>query len=94
MPGHKTVPIQVWVDVDEGIVDMVRYLNTIPGVRTFASCEGNLSPGLASGRVPSYRPQVGVTWEDDATFERLASEFDTSELADHWGYLHPRENKS
>jgi len=42
---HKTIPIQVWVDVDEGIADMVLYLNTIPGVRTHACCQGTLGEG-------------------------------------------------
>lgn len=36
--NHETVAIQVWADIDVGIVDLVRALNTWPGVRTHASC--------------------------------------------------------
>src|ERR1700677_830715 len=37
--------VSVWVDVDEGIADLVEYLNTIPGVRTHTSCQGTLTEG-------------------------------------------------
>lgn len=82
---HKTIPIQIWVDVDVGIVEMVRYLNTIPGVRTHASCQGTIGEGGPS----PYRPQVMVTWTDEV-FARLQREFDVTIEGDHWGYLHPR----
>jgi hypothetical protein len=45
---HKTVPVVVVVDVDEGIAHAVEYLNAIPGVRTFASCQGTIGEGGAS----------------------------------------------
>ena len=65
---------------------MVIYLNTIPGVRTLASCQGTLDAG---GPNP-YPPQVMVTWDTDETFKRLENEFDTSEIGNHWCYVHPR----
>ncbi len=86
--NHKTVPVQVWADVDEGIADTVCYLNTIPGVRTQASCQGTIGEGGAN----PYRAQVMVTWADAETFARLEREFDLSEVshAGNWGYVHPR----
>jgi hypothetical protein len=54
---HKTRPVQVWADVDLGIADMVVYLNTIPGVRTEASCQGTGEGGPAP-----YRAQVLTIW--------------------------------
>jgi hypothetical protein len=83
---HSTIPMLVWADIDEGIADMVRHLNTIPGVRTWASCQGTIGEG---GPHP-YRAQVAVSWPDDATFERLRSEFDVSDIGDQWCYVHPR----
>lgn len=84
-PPHKTVPVMVWADVDEGIAEMVRYLNTIPGIRTISSCQGTIGEG---GPAP-YRAQVMATWTAEAS-ERLQAEFDVSSLGDGWGYLHPR----
>jgi hypothetical protein len=46
------------VDVDLGIADMVEYLNTIPGVRTIASCQGTIGE---DGPNP-YRAQVLCDW--------------------------------
>lgn len=89
---HKTKPVQVWVDADLGIADMVIYLNTIPGVRTMASCQGTIGEG---GPNP-YRAQVMATWTPEV-FERLSKEFDISypdECNGTWGYLHPREAKA
>ena len=86
-PIHRTVPVQVWADVDEGIAEMVVYLNTIPGVRTDASCQGTLGE---SGAEP-YRAQVMAHWSAAAA-ERLSAEFDMTVLGDGWGYLHPRES--
>jgi hypothetical protein len=92
-PVHITVPVQVWADIDTGIAGMVRYLNTIPGVRTEASCQGTIGEG---GPAP-YRAYAMVRWQDDATGQRLLAEFDHSEtepgenIPQHWCYLHPRE---
>lgn len=83
--NHKTIPVQVWADIDEGNAETVIYLNTIPGVRTFASCQGTIDEG---GPHP-YRAQVGCTWTDEA-YTRLVSEFDITMEGDHWGYVHPR----
>jgi hypothetical protein len=86
--NHKQVTVSVFVDVDEGIADMVVYLNAIPGVRTHASCQGTIGEG---GSNP-YRAQVMVTWESAEAFARLEREFDVSEVSHehHWGYVHPR----
>ena len=86
---HPTRPVQVWIDVDLGIADLVIYLNTIPGVRTHASCQGTIGEG---GPHP-YRPQVLVTWETLEVFERLKREFDIDFPKDcnhSWCYIHPR----
>jgi hypothetical protein len=87
---HKTVPIQVWAEVDEGIADMVRYLNTIPGVRTHSSCQGTIGEG---GPEP-YPPYVMVTWDSDETLARLKAEFDMSdcdgECEGQYGCASPR----
>jgi tRNA(Phe) wybutosine-synthesizing methylase Tyw3 len=44
-PIHETIPVQVWADIDVGIADLVKLLNKIPGVRTFASCQGTIGEG-------------------------------------------------
>jgi hypothetical protein len=75
---HRTVPVQVWVDVDEGIAELVRHLNTMPGIRTHASCQGG----------HSYGPQVMVTWADDAALA-LLSRYPMTPLGDHLAYVHP-----
>ena len=62
MPDHKTVSVQVWVDVDEGIASFVSALNRISGVRTHSSCQGTLGEGGAE----PYGPYVVVSW-DNAT---------------------------
>jgi hypothetical protein len=80
MSNHKTEPVLVWADVDEGIADLVVYLNTIPGVRTLTSCSG-------SGE---YGPYVMVTWVDEATLDRLKQEFDIEPFGANHGYLHTR----
>ena len=84
-PSHVTRPVRVWADVDVGIVGMVEYLNTIPGVRTTASCQGTFGEG---GPAP-YRAQVMAHWPEDQE-ARLRAEFDVTDLGECWGYLHPR----
>ncbi len=88
MSNHKTIPMLVWADVDEGIAGMVAYLNTIPGVRTEASCQGTIGEG---GPNP-YRAQVLTIWPPEQE-ARLLSEFDMHETnrGGCWGYLHPRD---
>lgn len=83
---HATTPMLVWADVDLGIAPMVEYLNTIPGVRTEASCQGTIGEG---GPNP-YRSQVMTCWPPEAE-ARLLAEFDVTSLGRNWGYLHPRE---
>ena len=85
-PDHETVPVQVWADIDTGIAEMVRYLNTLPGLRTDASCQGTIGEG---GPNP-YRAQVLAHWPA-ALRMRLQEEFDVTLLGDDWGYLHPRD---
>ncbi len=76
---HRTVPVQVWADIDEGIADLVRYLNTIPGVRTDASCEGT----------PKYKPYVMARWPEEIE-PRLREEFEVETLGTCWGYIRRR----
>ena len=83
--AHQTRPVQVWADVDVGIADIVEYLNTIPGVRTHASCQGTLGEG---GAAP-YRAQVRASWSAEALV-RLQREFDLTIEGEGWGYVHPR----
>jgi tRNA(Phe) wybutosine-synthesizing methylase Tyw3 len=88
MPDHKQITIVVPVDVDEGVVDLVLYLNTIPGIRTHASCQGTIGEGGAH----PYGPHAMVTWASEAAFERLKSAFDLSKVSirGSWCYVHPR----
>lgn len=85
---HEQKAIQVWVDVDTGIADLVAYLNSIPGVRTHASCQGT----MGEGGLHPYRAQVMATWPIEAA-ERLRAEFDITELGERWGYIHPRTDQ-
>lgn len=84
---HETVPIQVWVDVDIGIADAVRYLNTIPGIRTIASYKGTIGEG---GPHP-YRAHVMADWTDEAKARLESESFEFTTEGDHWGYIHPPE---
>lgn len=85
---HETIPVLVWVDVDTGIADLARYLQTIPGVRTQASCQGTIGEG---GPAP-YRAHVMATWPDEIQ-ARLEAEFDLEMLGPNWGYIHPRDQQ-
>lgn len=85
---HKTVALQVWVDVDEGVADVVRHLNTMEGVRTHASCEG--TPCLLyPGGLTCY---VQVTWADDAALARIQAAYPVriESAENHWGYVLPK----
>lgn len=88
-PPHETIPVQVWADVDAGIASVVKYLNSVDGVRTIASCQGTIGEG---GPNP-YRAQVMATWTDEA-FQKIKEEFDFSILGKNWGYIHPRSTSS
>src|ERR1019366_9690661 len=56
---HKKVPLKIWADIDEGIVDFVRKLNTIPGVRILDSDQGD---PLQGGVRYAW---VNVSWPDE-----------------------------
>lgn len=81
---HRTVPVLVWADVDEGIVEFVRKLNTIAGVRTHHSCQGTISEGGAE----PYPAYVGVSWVDDEARDRLKEVGDLVAEGDNFGTLY------
>ena len=83
---HKTVRVKVWADIDEGVADMVRYLNTLPGVTTHASCQGTIGEG---GPHP-YRPFVSVSCTDPDMKERLLREFELDEERNGHFFICPR----
>lgn len=76
---HDTVPVQVWVEVDTGVADMVRDLNAIPGVRTFASCQGG----------NTYGPYVMTYWPEKVD-ALIRERYEVGETGDGWAQLHPR----
>ena len=82
---HKTRPLQIWVDVDEGIARAVEYLNRIPGVRTFASCQGTIGEGGAE----PYRAHVLAYWPEDAQ-KQIEAYFEIGEGDEGSRMLHPR----
>lgn len=81
---HETIPILVWVDIDVGIVDFVRHLNTMPGIRTHSACQGTIGEG---GQEP-YAPFVMVSWLDDEA-RRSLEPFGLDDLSVEFGYVHP-----
>jgi len=84
--NHKTRPVQVWQDIDVGIADMVEHLNTIPGVRTDASCQGTIGEG---GSAP-YGPYVMANWTPEG-LTALKEKYDIKpEGNGSWGYVYPR----
>jgi hypothetical protein len=64
---------------------MVRALNNIPGVTTFASCQGTIGEGGAE----PYRPYVMASW-DASALGRLTTDYDVEPLGEAWGYVRPR----
>ena len=70
---HKTVPVMVWVDIDIDIVDMVVYLNTIPGIRTLFSCQG----------YKKERPYVVIHWNTKSAINRVSKEFDVEAIQEN-----------
>lgn len=56
--NHESVPVQVWIDVDTGIAEDVRWLNSLSGARTFTSCQGTIGEG---GPQP-YEPYIQAWW--------------------------------
>ena len=86
MKVHATKRVKVWADIDLGVADFVKLLQTYKGVTTHASCQGTIGEG---GPHP-YRSQVLCTWTPKA-YERLRKEFDITLPAgsNGWGYVHP-----
>lgn len=85
MAFHKTVPVQVTVDVDESIASAVQHLNSIPGIRTYASCQGTVGEGGAE----PYRAFVLTYWPDNAT-ALIERRFTVGERLNGSAYLHPK----
>ena len=76
--------MQVWADIDEGIAEFVRYLNTFPGVRTHYCCQGTLGEGGAE----PYAPYVGVSWWDDSA-RAFLEKFNLTVEGECHGTVHP-----
>lgn len=77
--SHKTVPVMVRVDIDEGIAGLVRRLNEIEDVRTYASCQGT----------DRYAPYVMVGWTTLGGLRRLKDEFNFRQENEAFGYVSP-----
>jgi len=92
--NHKTRPVKVWVDIDLDIVSMVECINTMPGIRTHASCQGSIGEG---GPWP-YDPYVEVSWQNEAALKSLKARYEVEVVGENWGHAHPRvgarENES
>jgi hypothetical protein len=57
----NTEPVAVIVDVDQGIAPLIKAFNKIPGVRTFASCEGHPhSKEMTDAYVMLYMPPESI----------------------------------
>ena len=85
---HGSIPLQVWVDIDEGIADAVIFINSIPGARTFGSCQGSIGEG---GHAP-YEPYVLASWPESAQ-ALIESRFVIGKRGIGWAYLQPRVAK-
>ena len=55
---HKTKLVLVWAEIDCGIAEFVKRLQSFKGVLTHASCQGTIGGG---GPNP-YRAQVMCSW--------------------------------
>lgn len=82
--GHATKPVMVWVDVDVDIASEVEFLNSLSGVRTFASCQGTIGE---AGPAP-YRAQIMAWWPPEHE-EEIVRRFEIGRRGDGWAYLHP-----
>ncbi len=82
---HKTLPVKVVVDIDEGIAPMVIHMNTIPGIRTLASCQGTIGEGGAE----PYGPQVMFTWDNLDALAGIKQFYDFKRLGPALGYAYP-----
>lgn len=82
---HETVEVQVWADVDVGIAECVRWLNSLPGVRTFASCQGTIGEGGAS----PYGPYIKAWWPEELD-GMIREKFNVGESGDGWAEVYPK----
>ena len=82
---HKTKPLKVWVDIDVGIYEIVKYLNTIKGVQTFSSCQGTLKEG---GNAP-YNPYVMIYCPPNK-MKLIEKLYKIGQKGDGWMYIHPK----
>ena len=83
---HETRAMLVWADIDLGIAWLVERLNAIPGVRTFASCQGTIGDGGAE----PYGPYVMARWEP-TTEAALREAYDIEVMGESWGRVRPRD---
>lgn len=83
--NHPTRPVMVTADIDIGIADTVERLNTLPGMRTFASCQGTIGE---EGPKP-YGPQILASWPESLNV-MLLQEFEIELFSEGYGYLRPR----
>jgi hypothetical protein len=77
---RQTVPVQVWVDIDIAAAETVRYLNTIPGVRTWAMYQ---EPETGT---ETARPVIMCAWPNTSILHQLQLLFDITIEGDNWGY--------
>lgn len=68
--AHSTVDVPGIADgIDVEVVELVKILNTIPGVSTASSCQGN--PGELDG-VNGYMGHVCIKLEDEESWQDIA----------------------
>jgi hypothetical protein len=86
---HETRPVQVWVDADLGIAEMVEVLNSIPGVRTHASCQGT----IGEGGPEQYGPYVEVSWDGPGARASIEARYSLEPQGEAWGYARPSKGQ-
>lgn len=80
----RAIPVNVRVEVDRGIAELVRDLQSFDGIWTHASCEG--------GKGHSFRPYVMVSWDSEKALDGLLSKYDVTLPTGTnrtWGYIYP-----
>lgn len=83
---HKTKPLKVWIDIDLGIYESVKLLNTIEGIRTFSSCQGTIGEG---GSHP-HKPYIMI-YCPKSKLKVVKKSFDISKKMNGWIYVHPKK---
>lgn len=86
--NHKTVPVQCWVDIDTGIATDVSWLNSLEGVRTFASCQGTIGEG---GPEP-YWPYIKAWWPPEHN-EAILKRFHLIKEGNGWKDIRPKVSR-